>query len=140
MEFDFTTILDRKGKDAIAVERIPFAGAEVKEGFSRIPMWIADMNFVTAPSVIEAVTKRLEHGTFGYFPPREEYFESIVSWLKNRHGLEVTRENISNENGVLHSVTAALNAFTSPGEKVLAHAPCYVGFTGSITGCGRSVV
>ncbi len=140
MEFDFTTILDRKGMDAIAVEAIPFAGAEVKEGFSRIPMWIADMNFVTAPSVVEAVNKRMEHGTFGYFPARGEYYDGIISWLKTRHGLEVSKENISSENGVLHSVTAALNAFTSPGEKVLAHAPCYVGFTGAITEAGRALV
>ena len=140
MEFDFTTILDRVGKDAIAVERIPFAGAEVKEGFSRIPMWIADMNFNTAPSVIEAVNKRMEHGTFGYFPVRDEYYDAIINWLKTRHGLEVTKDNISNEAGVLHTVTSVLNAFTTPGEKVLAHSPCYVGFTGAITGAGRTLV
>jgi len=140
MEFDFTTILDRVGKDAIAVERIPFAGAEVKEGFSRIPMWIADMNFNTAPAVIEAVQKRLEHGTFGYFHVRQEYYDAIINWQKTRHGVDVAKENISNENGVLASVVAVLDAFTTPGEKVLAHSPCYVGFTGAITGAGRTLV
>ena len=140
MEFDFTTILDRKGQDASAVEFIPFENVEIEEGFSRLPMWVADMNFVTAPSVIEAVQKRLEHGTFGYFPPREAYYDAIINWQKTRHGVDVAKENISNEHGVLESVVAALNAFTTPGEKVLAHSPCYVGFTGAITGAGRNLV
>ena len=140
MEFDFTTILDRKGQDASAVEFIPFENVEIEEGFSRLPMWVADMNFVTAPSVIEAVQKRLEHGTFGYFPPREAYYDAIINWQKTRHGVDVAKENISNEHGVLESVVAALNAFTTPGEKVLAHSPCYVGFTGAITGAGRTLV
>ena len=140
MEFDFTTILDRKGKDAMAVEVIPFADVEIEEGFSRLPMWVADMNFNTAPAVIEAVQKRLEHGTFGYFHVRQEYYDAIINWQKTRHGVDVAKENISNEHGVLESVVAALNAFTTPGEKVLAHSPCYVGFTGAITGAGRTLV
>ena len=140
MEFDFTTILDRRGKDATAVEVIPFANVEIEEGFSRLPMWVADMNFNTAPAVIEAVQKRLEHGTFGYFPVREEYYDAIINWQKTRHGVDVAKENISNENGVLASVVAVLDAFTTPGEKVLAHSPCYVGFTGAITGAGRTLV
>ena len=140
MEFDFTTILDRKGKDAMAVEVIPFADVEIEEGFSRLPMWVADMNFNTAPAVIEAVQKRLEHGTFGYFHVRQEYYDAIINWQKTRHGVDVAKENISNENGVLASVVAVLDAFTTPGEKVLAHSPCYVGFTGAITGAGRTLV
>ena len=140
MEFDFTTILDRKGKDALAVEVIPFKDVEVQEGFSRLPMWVADMNFNTAPAVIEAVNKRMEHGTFGYFPVRDEYYDAIINWQKTRHGVDVKKENISNEHGVLDSVVAVLNQFTTPGEKVLAHSPCYVGFTGAITGAGRTLV
>ena len=55
MKYDFTTILDREGTGAIAVSKIPFDNAEIKEGFSKIPMWVADMNYATAPSVIEAI-------------------------------------------------------------------------------------
>ncbi len=55
MKYDFTTILDRKGHDAIAVEHIPIPGAKVEEGFSVIPMWVADMNFPTLPSILEEV-------------------------------------------------------------------------------------
>ena len=51
MKYDFTSIIDRTGKDAIAVDIIPFSAASVQEGFSRIPMWVADMNFATAPTI-----------------------------------------------------------------------------------------
>ena len=140
MEFDFTTILDRKGKDASAVEFIPFDNVEVQEGFSRLPMWVADMNFATAPSVVEAILKRMEHHTFGYFPVRDEYYDAIINWQKTRKGVDVKREHISNEYGVLDSVAAVLNAFTTPGANVLVHAPCYVGFTGVISGIGRNLI
>ena len=61
MKYDFTSVIDRTGKDSIAWENIPVPNAEIAEGFDRIPMWVADMNFQTAPSVCEAITKRLEH-------------------------------------------------------------------------------
>ena len=61
MKYDFTTIMDRRGKDAIAVDEIPFENVEVKEGFDRIPMWVADMNFQTVPTVAEAIIERTKH-------------------------------------------------------------------------------
>ena len=73
MKYDFTTILDRRGKDAVAVENIPIPGAQIREGFSRLPMWVADMNFATAPSITQAMSERIAHPVFGYFPMRDEY-------------------------------------------------------------------
>ena len=67
MKYDFTTIMDRTGQDAIAVEDIPVPGAEVDKEFSRIPMWVADMNFPTLPSILKEVGERLTHPHFGYF-------------------------------------------------------------------------
>ena len=141
MEFDFTTIMDRVGKDATAVEVIPVPGAQIKEGFSRLPMWVADMNFGTAPAIPEAIIRRAQHTAFGYFNASEEYFNSIISWQARRNGVEgLSREHIGYENGVLGGVCSALQAFTAPGEKVLLHSPTYVGFTGSIENCGRTIV
>ena len=81
MEFDFTTIMERKGRDAIAVDCVGrmdgFAPNGPKEGFDILPMWVADMNFPTAPSICEAIRERLEHPAFGYFMPREEYFWTL---------------------------------------------------------------
>ncbi len=141
MKYDFTTIIDRRGKDAIAVDKIPIPGAAIDEGFTRIPMWIADMNFATVPTIQEAITERVKHPTFGYYDTREEYYDAIIGWQKDRHGVEgLTREAIGYENGVLGCLASSLQAFTAPGEAVLLHSPTYVGFTGTIEGNGRKMV
>ena len=141
MKYDFTSIIDRTGKDAIAVDIIPFSEASVQEGFSRIPMWVADMNFATAPTIQEAVIERTKHPAFGYFDPTDEYYNSIISWQKTRNGVEgLTKEEIGYENGVLGCVASALQAFTAPGEAVLLHSPTYIGFTGTLENNGRKII
>ncbi|MBQ7360197.1 MAG: aminotransferase class I/II-fold pyridoxal phosphate-dependent enzyme [Lachnospiraceae bacterium] len=141
MKYDFTTIMNREGKDAIAVDIIPIEGAQIKEGFTKIPMWVADMNFATAPSIQKAVIERVEHPAFGYFEPSEEYFDAIANWQKVRNGVEgITQEHIGYENGVLGCVTSALNAFTSQGEPILVHRPCYIGFLHVLEDLGRKIV
>lgn len=141
MKFDFTTILDRVGKDALALDEIPIEGAKVREGFSRLPMWVADMSFATAPSVVEAVSRRLAHPAFGYFLTSDDYYDSIIAWQKRRHGVTgLEREHIGYENGVLGGLCTALQAFTAPGESVLLHSPTYVGFTHSIEANGRKII
>ena len=141
MKYDFTTILDRRGKDSLAADRIPFEGLSVDPGFSTIPMWIADMSFVTAPPVMEALYKRLEMPNFGYFPLPKEYFARIIHWQRRRNGVEgLLPEHIGYENGVLGGVSAALQAFTAPGEKILVHSPTYVGFTHTFEDTGRVAV
>ena len=106
-----------------------------------LPMWVADMNFQTAPSVVEAIRKRLDHAMFGYYPIREEYFDKIIEWHTSRNQVEgLTKEAIGSENGVLGGVVSVLNTFINPGEKVLLHSPTYVGFTNSITNAGFEIV
>ena len=141
MKYDFTSVIDRTGKDSSAWENIPVPNAEIAEGFDRIPMWVADMNFQTAPSVCEAITKRLEHQVFGYFNPSEDYYNSIINWQKVRNGVEgLTKEAIGYENGVLGGVVAALQAFSAPGEAILVHSPTYTGFTSVLNNNGRRAV
>lgn len=145
MKYDFTSIMDRRGKDAIAVD-LPGKGGDAapggpKEGFDLIPMWVADMNFATAPSIIQAIQKRLEHPAFGYFEPSEDYFDSIIQWQNVRNGVTgLTKEAIGYENGVLGGLVSALNAFASHGDAILVHSPTYIGFTKSITGAGYRIV
>ena len=141
MKYDFTTILDRRRKDSLAADKIPFEGLSVDPGFSAIPMWIADMSFVTAPPVMEALYKRLEMPNFGYFPLPAEYYARIIRWQRKRNGVEdLLPEHIGYENGVLGGVSAALQAFTAPGEKILVHSPTYVGFTHTFEDTGRVAV
>ena len=145
MKYDFTTVLDRKGKDSIAVE--PFEAdwikwpGKVKEGFDIIPMWVADMNFPAVHTIPEAIIERAKHTTYGYFSPREEYFDAIIQWHKNRNGVEGLKpKHIGYENGVLGGVVSALNVLCSKGDSVLLHSPTYIGFTNSLTNNGYHIV
>lgn len=141
MKYDFTSIMDRHGKDSIAVDKIPVEGARVDEGFSTIPMWVADMNFATVPAVQDAIIERTRHPAFGYYDTRKEYFDAIIDWQKSRHGVEgLTKEAIGYENGVLGCLASALQAFTAPGEAVLLHSPTYIGFTHVMEDNGRRMV
>lgn len=141
MKFDFEHALDRRGKDAIAVEVIPFENAEIREGFSRIPMWVADMNFATAPSIPEAVIERTSHPAYGYFNPRQEYFDCIAEWQRKRNGVtELPQEAVGYENGVLGCLATALHTFTQPGDPVLFLSPVYIGFLGTMQATDRKVI
>ena len=141
MEFDFTTILDRHGRDSLAADKIPFEGVSVEEGFSTIPMWVADMSFPAGPFVVDAIRNRLEMPNFGYFAPPDEYYDAIIRWHRERKGDDsLTKEVIGYENGVLGGVRSAVCAFSSPGESILVHSPTYVGFTGTLNGLGRKMV
>lgn len=143
MKYDFVSIIDRQGKDAMAVDVVgKFSGFELpQEGFDFIPMWVADMNFATVPTVQKKILERTEHPTFGYFITRDEYYEAIINWQEKRNNVaRLTRECIGYENGVLGGVVSALNAFATPGDSILVHSPTYVGFTGSITNAGYKIV
>lgn len=141
MKYDFTSILDRNGKDAIAAEHIPIPGAQVKEGFDRVPMWVADMNFPTVPTVVEAMMERVQHPAYGYFDPSEEYYASIIRWQEKRNGVTGLKpEHIGYENGVLGGVISALNVMCSKGDNVLLHSPTYIGFTMSLENNGYHIV
>ena len=145
MKFDFTSLMDRHGKDAIAVDGLGtwpgFAPEKPEEGFDVIPMWVADMNFPTAPCIQDAIIERVKHPAFGYFVPSEEYYESIIKWHEIRNGVSgLKKEYIGYENGVLGGVISALTSYASPGDGVLVHSPTYIGFTMSLTNNGFNIV
>lgn len=146
MKYDFTTIIDRRGMDAVAVDGIGgyhwgTEPAAPKEGFDAIPMWVADMNFATVPTIPETIIERARHPLYGYFAPRAEYFDSIIGWHETRNGVSgLCPEHIGYENGVLGGVVSALNVMCSKGDAVLLHSPTYVGFTGSLGNNGYKMV
>ena len=145
MKYDFTSIMDRRGRDAIAVDALGalpgFSPQPPKEGFDLIPMWVADMNFPTAPSIPAAIQARIEHPAFGYFNPSDAYYDAIIRWHTERNGVSgLTRECIGYENGVLGGVLSALGVLCSKGDKVLVHSPTYMGFTGALGNNGYDIV
>ena len=145
MKFDFETMLERRGRDAIAVDMIGkeggFGPAGPKAGFDAIPMWVADMNFPTCPTIQEAIIERTKHPAFGYFEPREEYFESICRWQMQRNGVTgLSAEHIGYENGVLGGVVSTLNVLCSRGDAVLVQSPTYIGFTLTLENNGYKIV
>jgi len=145
MQYDFTSLIDRRGKDALAVDELGsgkgHAPAAPKEGFDAIPMWVADMNFATVPTVPQALAQRASHPLYGYFAPSDDYFSSIINWQQQRNGVTaLTRECIGYENGVLGGVVSALNVICSRGGKVLLHSPTYIGFTKALSNNGYDIV
>ncbi len=139
MKFDFTTMPDRRGMDSIAVDMNPndfwtLPKGETKPEFDKIPMWIADMNFPTAPSVTRALERRIQHPIYGYYVPSDDFYNTIIKWQHEVHGItDLTRECIGYENGVLGGLTSALHVLCEEGGTVLTHSPTYTGFTTQLT-------
>ena len=144
MPYDFTTIYDRHGKDALAVEGLGkpgFAPPTPKNGFSAIPMWVADMNFATVPTIPAAIIARASHPLYGYFLTPDAYYDAIIGWQRDRNGVEgLTKDAIGYENGVLGGVASALGCLAAPGDAVLLHSPTYIGFTHTLEDNGYRIV
>ena len=146
MKYDFTSIIDRRGMDATALDSVgaykwgiePEAPAE---GFDFIPMWVADMNFATCPAIPREIIRRAEHPLFGYFNYSDEYYQSILGWRKaGGWHQDLTRDMIGYENGVHGFLSSAVRALTEPGDPILLHSPVYVGFREDVEGLGRRSV
>ena len=138
-QYDFTSIVSRKGKDALAVEgpAVGFGPALPEAPYDFIPMWVADMNFPTAPSIVREITERAQHPLFGYFLASQDYYEAIFRW-QARHGVKgLTKGNIGYQNGVLGGVASLIRLCTQSGEKILMHSPAYIGFTEVLKSLGR---
>jgi len=143
MQYDFTSIMERKGMDALAVDALGLPGlpGAPGEGFDAIPMWVADMNFPTVPTVPEAIIARAQHPAYGYFEPRQEYFDAIIRWQETHNGATgLTPEHIGYANGVVGGVVSALRSVAAPGDPVLIHSPTYIGFTHSLEDNGFRAV
>lgn len=145
MKYDFTSIMDRRGKDALAEDGLGtkpgFAPDAPRDGFDVIPMWVADMNFPTVPTIPAAIAARASHPAYGYFDAAQAYYDAIIRWQSTRNGVQgLCKEHIGYENGVLGGVVSALNVLCSRGDHVLVHCPTYIGFTRSLTNNGYHIV
>ena len=145
MKYDFTSIIDRQGQDAMAVDGLGMypgmSPSKPKGGFDFIPMWVADMNFPTVPTIPEAIIERAKHPAYGYFAPKDTYFDEIIKWHQKRNGVNgLKKEYIGYENGVLGGILSALQCLAAPGDAVLLHSPTYIGFTASLKNNGYKMI
>ena len=104
-----------------------------------LPLWVADMDFRTAPAITEALKQRVEHGIFGYTRVPDEYYEAVTAWFKRRHGWDIRREWMIYTSGVVPAISAIIKALTGPGDKVLVQTPVYNCFFSSIRNNGCEV-
>lgn len=105
-----------------------------------LPMWVADMDFQTAPAIIEALHKRVEHGIFGYVKVPDNYYEAVIRWFERRHHWTIKKEWIIYTSGVVPAISAIIKALTQPGDKILVQTPVYNCFFSSIRNNGCKII
>ena len=105
-----------------------------------IPVWVADMDFETAPCIVKALQERVAHGIFGYTFVPESYYEAVINWFSRRHGWRIDRNWIEYTSGVVPALSATIKGLTQPGDKVLVQTPVYNCFFSSIRNNGCEIV
>lgn len=131
MKYDFDELLSRRGTNSYKWDG---------EKDDVLPMWVADMDFHTAPAIVDALRHRVEHGIFGYTRVPDDYYEAVTGWFARRHDWTIDREWIIYTSGVVPAVSAIIKALTVPGDKVLVQTPVYNCFFSSIRNNGCEIV
>lgn len=132
MKYDFDEIIDRRGTNCVKWDSA--------ENPDVLPMWVADMDFRTAPPIIEALRRRVDHGIFGYTRVPQSYYEAVTGWFARRHGWNIDKDWIIYTSGVVPALSAIIKAMTVPGDKVLIQTPVYNCFFSSIRNNGCEIV
>lgn len=132
MTFDFDTVVPRRGSGSYKWDSA--------DDQDYLPMWVADMDFRTAPPVIRALENRVQHGVFGYTKVPESYYAATCQWSLKRHHFEIEREWILYTSGVVPAVSAIIRAITQPGDKVIIQTPVYNCFFSSIRNMGCQII
>jgi cystathionine beta-lyase len=130
MAYDFDKIVDRSNTNSMKWN--------VAEG--ELPMWVADMDFETAPAIMEAISKRAQHGCFGYTEITDAWYQAYIDWWKNRHDFTMEKDWLMFCTGVVPAISSIVRKLTTPAEKVLVQTPVYNIFFNSILNNGRQVL
>lgn len=129
-EFDFTTIPNRKHTDSVKWD--------VKDG--ELPMWIADMDFKTAPAITKAMTQKIKLAAFGYEMPGQDYFNAVADWYETEHHYRPQNQWMIFTTGVVPAISAIVRRISHIGDNVLVQEPVYNIFYNSIENNGRHVL
>lgn len=136
MNYDFDTVVNRKNTNAIKYDLAKKRGKPE----DAVSLWVADMDFPTAPCIQKAVAEKAAHGIWGYSRPDNRYYDALKKWYKERHNFEVQNEWVVNTPGVCFALATAVKAFTKEGESVLIQKPVYYPFFNIINSLQRKVV
>lgn len=130
MKIDFNIAPDRRGSGSMKWDKKPGA----------LPLWVADMDFKTAPCIIDALRRRVDHGVFGYTYVRPAYYEALQWWFATYHGLTIDRESVIYIPGVVPALSAIIKGLVKPGDGVIIQPPVYNCFFSSIRNNGCKIV
>lgn len=130
MSYDFDTVINRRGTDSMKWD----------VGENELPMWVADMDFKTAPEVLAALQERLDHGVFGYVDVTGEWYRAYIDWWKQRHDFEMQKDWLIFCTGVIPAISSAVRKLTTPNENVVIQTPVYNIFFNSIVNNGCRVL
>ena len=136
MRYNFDKVIDRSGTSAEKVEGLEHIWGRT----DLIPLWVADMDFATAPFVTDAIRKRCENEVLGYTGKPDSYYNAIINWVKQRYDLVVAKEMINFVPGIVPGIGMAMNCFTQKGDKVMIQPPVYHPFAWVTTRNERTLV
>ncbi|BDR52934.1 cystathionine beta-lyase [Bombiscardovia nodaiensis] len=128
-QYDFSQVHSRRGSNSYKWDVAP----------GELPMWVADMDFPTAPEVIETMQGKVAQGIFGYEEVPEAYYQAVADWYEREHGVRPKREWMLFVNGVVPALSSLVRRLSQPGDQVLVQAPVYDIFFHSIENNGRHV-
>lgn len=134
--YDFNKVTDRHGTNAIKYDLAVARGkpADVAS------LWVADMDFPTAPAILEALHEKVNHGIFGYSVPDENFYETVKNWQKTEHDFDIARHWVVTTPGVVFAIACAIKAFTREEEAVIIQTPVYYPFKNMILANNRKLV
>lgn len=130
MNYDFDTPVNRRNTNSLKWN--------VDE--NELPMWVADMDFKTAPEILSAIQKRVDHGVFGYSIVSDKWYQAIIEWWKKRHNFQIKKEWLIFCTGVVPAISSTVRKLTTVGENILVQTPVYNIFFNSIVNNGRNIL
>jgi cystathionine beta-lyase len=122
--YNFNEVIDRKNTSSLKYDSAVHRGKPEQV----LPLWVADMDFQTAPEILDEVKEKVEHGIFGYSEPNETYFEALQDWMREHHDWSIEKNWLVKTPGVVFALALAVRTFTKEGDTVLIQSPVYYPF------------
>ena len=136
MSYNFNTVTDRHGTNCIKTDLAVVRGKPA----DALSLWVADMDFPTAPAILEALHNRVNHGIFGYSCLDDEFFAALKNWMQTEHDFSPDRRDLVTTPGVVFGISCAIKACTKEGDAIIIQTPVYYPFKNMIELNNRKLV